>query len=197
MSITDFWRRWHISLTRWLKENIYIPLGGNRCSRARCCFNILITFLVSGIWHGAAWTFILWGVLHGLIQVLEKMLGIARYEGTNPAVRVFRMVCTFLIVNFAWILFRSPYLPTAGAFFGRMFSSVGVPAVSEMGGAVLLILAFSISILAFKELREEFFPRKIAFLDSRVFRGIAYVSLFCMTLLFGVLDGGQFIYASF
>lgn len=197
VSITDFWRRWHISLTRWLKENIYIPLGGNRCSQARCCFNILVTFLVSGVWHGAAWTFILWGVLHGLIQILEKMLGFARYEGTSPAIRIFRMVCTFLIVDFAWILFRSPDLQTAGGFLYRMFSSVGVPSVSEMGGAVLLILFISISILVFKELREEFFPGRIAFLDSGVFQAVAYVSLFCMIILFGVLDGGQFIYVSF
>lgn len=196
-SITDFWRRWHISLTRWLKENIYIPLGGNRCSKARCYFNILVTFLVSGIWHGAAWTFILWGGIHGVIQIVEKMSGTAKYEGHNLWVRTLRMAVTFLIVNFAWILFRSPDISTAGSYIARIFSGVGVPAVSEMGGAVILILAVSVLILVFKELREEFFPGKMAFLDSRAFRGAAYVALFCMVVLFGVLDGGQFIYVSF
>ena len=197
VSITDFWKRWHISLTRWLKDNIYIPLGGNKCSKLRCYINILVTFLVSGIWHGAAWTFILWGVLHGVIQIIEKMSGATQYEGHSPVIRLFRMIFTFLIVNFAWILFRSPDISTAGAFIARIFTSAGIPAFSEMGGAVILILAVSISILAFKELREEFFPGKISFLDSRFFRGIAYVALFCMIILFGVLDGGQFIYVSF
>jgi len=197
VSVTDFWRRWHISLTRWLKENIYIPLGGNRCSKARCYFNILVTFLLSGIWHGAAWTFILWGVLHGIILVLEKMAGVTVYEGHSPLVRGLRMLLTFLIVNFAWILFRSPDISTAFTIIGTIFTSVGVPAVSEMGGAVILILAVALSLLFFKELREEFFPGKVRVLDSSVFRGFAYVSLFCMIILFGVLDGGQFIYASF
>lgn len=197
VSITDFWRRWHISLTRWLKENIYIPLGGSRCSKARCYFNILITFLVSGIWHGAAWTFVLWGVLHGFIQIFEKMAGVTGYEGHNPLVRGFRMLVTFLIVSFAWILFRSPDISTAFTIIGTIFTSAGVPAVSEMGGAVILILVLALSILIFKELREEFFPGKVRFLDSGVFRGFAYISLFCMIIMFGVLDGGQFIYASF
>ena len=71
-SITNFWRRWHISLSRWLKDYIYIPLGGSRCSSKRSYFNIFITFLVSGIWHGASWNFILWGVLHGVFQIIEK-----------------------------------------------------------------------------------------------------------------------------
>lgn len=74
VSITEFWRRWHISLSRWLKDQVYIPLGGSRCSKLKNYFNIFITFLVSGIWHGANWTFIVWGVLHGLCQIIADAL---------------------------------------------------------------------------------------------------------------------------
>ena len=197
VSITDFWRRWHISLTRWLKDNIYIPLGGNRCSRLRCYLNILITFLVSGIWHGAAWTFIIWGVLHGCIQIVEKALGWTDYKGGNPLVRALRVLSTFLIVCLTWVFFRSPDIATAVSYLGRIFTSAGIPALSEMGGAVLLILLISLSILLFKELREEFFPDRFRFLNAKPVRWGVYLALFCFICLFGVLDGGQFIYVSF
>ena len=75
VSVTDFWHRWHISLSTWLKDYVYIPLGGSRCSKERNYWNIFITFLVSGIWHGANWTFIVWGCLHGLFQIIEKSIG--------------------------------------------------------------------------------------------------------------------------
>lgn len=197
LSVTDFWRRWHISLTRWLKDNIYIPLGGNRCSRLRCYLNILITFLVSGIWHGAAWTFIFWGILHGFIQIAEKALGWTDYKGGNPLVKALRVSATFLLVTLVWVFFRSPDIPTAFSYLGRIFTSAGIPAVSEMGGAVILILLASLSILIFKELREEFFPGSFHFLDKKAIRWAAYLSLFCFICLFGVLDGGQFIYVNF
>lgn len=87
-SITDFWKRWHISLTRWLTRQVYIPMGGSRCSKVRTYWNIFVTFLVSGIWHGANWTFIVWGCMHGIIQIIEKALGWQKYEGHNWAVKV-------------------------------------------------------------------------------------------------------------
>lgn len=197
VSITGFWRRWHISLTRWLRENIYIPLGGNRCSKARCFLNILITFFVSGLWHGAAWTFVLWGAMHGIIQILEKWVGFSKFEETRACVRVPRIILTFLLVNFAWVFFRSPNVSTAFSFIGRIFASVGVPEIATMGGTVFLILLVSLSILFFKETREEFFPEKLSFLEARIPRRVAYMVLFCMIVLFGVHDGGQFIYAEF
>ena len=112
-SVTDFWRRWHISLSRWLKDYVYIPLGGSRCSKLRNYWNILITFLVSGIWHGANWTFIVWGVLHGVFQIIEKALGLQKCTGSNRMVRAERILLTFLLINFAWIFFRMPDLQDA------------------------------------------------------------------------------------
>ena len=197
VSITDFWKRWHISLTRWLTQNIYIPLGGNRCSTIRCYFNIMVTFLVSGLWHGAAWTFVVWGCIHGIVQIFEKHLRLSKFEGKSFMVRIIRIVVTFLIVNFAWVFFRSPDISSAFGYLRKMFTNHGIPTLTDMGGTSLAILVISISILVFKDLREEFFPGKIVFLETKVLRWAIYVSLFCMILLFGVLDGGQFIYVSF
>lgn len=197
VSITDFWKRWHISLTRWLTRQVYIPLGGSRCSKAKTYWNIFVTFLVSGIWHGANWTFIVWGIIHGALQIIEKALGWQRYEGNNWAVKAFRICVTFLLVSFAWVFFRMPSIGDAFGVIGRMFTVAGIPSLSDLGPAGIIIIAMALSILAFKDLREEFFPSRFRFLEKRVIRWIAYVSLFCMILLFGVLDGGQFIYVSF
>lgn len=106
-SVTNFWRRWHISLTRWLTQQVYIPLGGSRCSKMRQYFNIMVTFLVSGIWHGANWTFIVWGVLHGFFQIIEKALGLGKFE-SKGVLGVLRIGVTFVLVTLAWVIFRSP-----------------------------------------------------------------------------------------
>ena len=197
ISITDFWKRWHISLTRWLTRQVYIPLGGSRCSKLRTYWNILVTFLVSGIWHGANWTFIFWGVMHGVLQIIEKALGLQKYEGKNWAVRTVRIAVTFLLVSFAWVFFRMPNIGDAFGMIGRMFTNIDVPSLSDMGSSGMIIVAIGLFLLVFREVREEFFPNRMAFLNHRVVRWCAYVSLFCMILLFGVLDGGQFIYVSF
>lgn len=197
ISITDFWKRWHISLTRWLTRQVYIPLGGSRCSKLRTYWNILVTFLVSGIWHGANWTFIFWGVMHGVLQIIEKALGWQKYEGKNWAVRTVRIAVTFLLVSFAWVFFRMPNIGDTFGMFGRMFTNIGVPSLSDMGGAGIIIILLTLPILVFKDMRDEFFPNHFIFLNHRIVRWSAYVSLFCLILLFGVLDGGQFIYVSF
>ncbi len=197
VSITDFWKRWHISLTRWLTRHVYIPLGGSRCSKPRTYWNIFVTFLVSGIWHGANWTFIVWGVMHGILQIIEKALGWQKYKGKNWAVRGIRIIITFLLVNFAWVFFRMPNIGDASGMIARMFSNVGVPNLSDMGSSAMLILVIALLILVFKDLHDEFFPLKMSFLRSKVVRWFAYVLLFSMILTFGVLDGGQFIYVSF
>lgn len=197
VSITDFWKRWHISLTRWLTQQVYIPLGGSRCSKARTYWNIFVTFLVSGIWHGANWTFIVWGVMHGIFQIVEKALGWQKYEGKNWAVKAVRIGVTFLLVNFAWIFFRMPDIGSAFCMIGQMFTNVGTPNLSDFGGSALVMLFVGLVILVFKDMRDEFFPNNMHFLDAKPVRWSIYVGLFCLILMFGVLDGGQFIYVSF
>jgi D-alanyl-lipoteichoic acid acyltransferase DltB (MBOAT superfamily) len=121
-SVTDFWRRWHISLTTWLKDYIYIPLGGNRKGRLRQKLNIMATFLISGLWHGAAWHFVLWGFLHGVFQVIERSLGIGTKQDIqrNRAVEIMRICVCFILVSFAWIFFRAGTVGEAFLIVGKM-----------------------------------------------------------------------------
>jgi D-alanyl-lipoteichoic acid acyltransferase DltB (MBOAT superfamily) len=109
LSIGEFWKRWHITLTSFLRECLYFPLGGSRKGTARTYCNILLIFLISGFWHGAGWTFLLWGALHGLCQVAERVW--SRRRDRLPI--LLRWAVTFLIINCAWVFFRAPNIPSA------------------------------------------------------------------------------------
>lgn len=196
-SITDFWKRWHISLTRWLTRQVYIPMGGSRCSKPRTYWNIFVTFLVSGIWHGANWTFIVWGCMHGIIQIIEKALGWQKYEGQNWAVKTVRISVTFFLVNIAWIFFRMPDIASASNVVGKIFTDFGALDLSGLDIFAKLILTIGIVILVFKDVKDEFMPTKFAFLQKGFFRWSIYIALFAMILTLGVLDSGQFIYVNF
>ena len=195
VSITDFWRRWHISLSRWLKDYVYIPLGGSRCSKMRNYWNIFVTFLVSGIWHGANWTFVVWGIFHGAVQIIEKIFGFPKYEGKLPG-RIVRVVITFILVNFAWIFFRMPTIGEAGRVIGKIFTDFGGP-VYTASNTDLLLYVFGIFVLLFKEIKEEFFRDRLIFMSRLVPRWSVYALLFISVVSVGVLDSGQFIYVSF
>ena len=201
-SITDFWKRWHISLTRWLTTYVYIGLGGNRCSKLRQYWNIIVTFLVSGIWHGANWTFILWGVVHGLLQCIEKLAGLdpkGKYAHVHliEKIKPFRILLTFLLVNFAWILFRLPSLSTAKVVFGKIFSWEGAGLFLPSSSACFFML-FALCIVIGKECCEEYFPKAQLFENKHVvIRWVSYLVLLSMILLCGVFDSSQFIYVKF
>jgi alginate O-acetyltransferase complex protein AlgI len=123
-SITEFWRRWHISLSTWLRDYLYIPLGGNRLGTARTYVNLALVMVLGGLWHGAAWTFVLWGALHGAWLALERALGKRSvYRGLPRPVRV---ALTFLIVLVGWVFFRAPDLGTAGSYLAAM-AGLGEP----------------------------------------------------------------------
>lgn len=115
-SIAEFWRRWHITLSRALQSYIYFPLGGSRAGKLKTYRNLLLTFLVSGLWHGAAWTFVLWGLLHGLVNALERVF--AKPLGHVP--HWVRVGCTFLIVNALWVLFRAESFESAAVVYRGM-----------------------------------------------------------------------------
>lgn len=123
-SITDFWRRWHISLSTWLRDYLYIPLGGNRLGPRRAYRNLIIVMLIGGFWHGAEWTFLVWGAIHGAMLAGERMLGKASPYRWLP--RPGRIAVTFAVVCVAWVFFRSPSLPVA---FDYCSSLVGIGAV--------------------------------------------------------------------
>lgn len=202
-SITEFWKRWHISLTRWLTTHVYINLGGNRCSKYRQYLNIMITFLVSGLWHGANWTFVIWGAIHGMLQVVEKEFGIApkgkHYETVESIkwLKPFRIVSTFLLVSFAWVFFRMPTLDEAFGVVSWIFMNTSEqPLFYKLGNTDKILTLFSLFILFLNELLMEYLPKN-KLLGSKFFLWLSYVIIFVLILLIGVLDAGSFIYVSF
>lgn len=114
----DFWSRWHMSLTRFLRAYIYIPLGGNRKGKKRTYINIMIVFLISGIWHGANFTFVLWGLLHGILNCLNRMFE----KKWDKVGTVTQWAITFMLVNGLWILFRADSISQAICFFKRLYT---------------------------------------------------------------------------
>lgn len=128
LSITEFWERWHMSLTRFLRTYIYIPLGGNRKGKIRTYLNIMAVYLVSGIWHGANWTFVLWGVLHGILSCLNRMF----QKTWNRLGEVTRWAVTFMTVNVLWILFRAPDIVSAKLFLLKLGSLSGFAIREEL-----------------------------------------------------------------
>jgi alginate O-acetyltransferase complex protein AlgI len=118
-SVTEFWRRWHITLGTWMRNYLYIPLGGNRVSGSRVYINLLIVFLISGFWHGASWNFILWGAYHGFFLILERL---AFSYGFKSRMKILNTGYTFLVVLTGWVLFRTETFGEAATYYQHMFS---------------------------------------------------------------------------
>lgn len=196
-SITDFWRRWHISLSTWLKDYVYIPLGGSRCSKGRNYWNIFVTFLVSGIWHGANWTFIFWGILHGMFQVIEKMLGWQKCTTSSKLIRFSRILLTFVLVSIAWIFFRQPTISDAFGVIERILTEHG--ALFKPSNKDVVFSLLSIGIVVCTDLIREFQTKKFYRLVQApiIVRWCMYYALLLLILLSGVFDSSQFIYVSF
>ena len=125
-SVREFWSRWHISLSTWFRDYVYIPLGGNRVGRVRNALNIMLTFLLSGLWHGANWTYVIWGGIHGAAQILEKRLGLDR-KPKSAAGCALRVCAVFLFTAFALIFFRSQSLSEALYVITHSLSGIGQP----------------------------------------------------------------------
>ena len=195
-SFKEFWKRWHIALSSWFGDYLYIPLGGNRVKYGRYLLNLMIVFLVSGLWHGAAWTFVLWGGLHGLYQVVEalckKCFGTRDYKGVG---KVLKIVFVFLLVNFAWIFFRASSIDNAFLAISKMFTEFGAPFISPMA---MLFGVLSTLILFVKDFADEYHPQW-RLIDSRkpAISVVTLASLIVFIFLFGVLDSSQFIYFQF
>ncbi|MGM0499181.1 MAG: MBOAT family O-acyltransferase [Bacillota bacterium] len=216
-SIPEFWRRWHISLSTWFKDYLYIPLGGNRVKKGRYYFNLFVTFLVSGLWHGAAWTFVIWGGLHGLYQIIsistvkirkniKSMIGINKLPLLN---KWWQVLVTFSLVNFGWIFFRANSLADAVYVVNNLFSSLGTQLSSweNFRAAVIgyglnqseLIIAISVIIIMESV---HLMQRKVSvreFLNQKplVFRWAAYYALIILILALGVYGETEFIYFQF
>ncbi len=215
--IRDFWRRWHISLTSWFTEYLYFPLGGSRKGTARRYVNIFIVFLVSGLWHGAAWSFVLWGALHGFYQVfghitrpwrsaLYDRLGIDR---SKAAFRLGQRFVTFSLVSFAWIFFRSENLAKALVYCRNMLRGFAPWALFDggltafgIGGADWAILLFALAVLGIvSALREKGYDSGCILRQGMAARALLCWGLFMVILVFGAYGGeysaSAFIYAGF
>ena len=133
-TITEFWSRWHMTLTRFFTTYVYIPLGGNRKGKLRTYINVMIVFLVSGIWHGANWTFILWGVMHGAASVVTRIFK-KQIENWHPA---FSWLCTFSFINVAWIFFRAESISQAIDFLRQIYNLNVTPILDGIRDAFVL-----------------------------------------------------------
>lgn len=197
-TLTDFWRRWHISLTTWFRDYIYFPLGGSRCSKARWALNTLIVFTVSGLWHGAAYTFIIWGAIHGACMVVERLIYGNRIKTLAEKFNAFsllRLALTFAVVNFAWIFFRVSDLGDVGTIFKKIFTEPGAPFVdtNTLGmGLAAMALVFIYDLV--KETQVNIHLLGSRYLPVRV---LTAALLIIYILGFGVLNGGSFIYFQF
>lgn len=150
-SVKEFWQRWHISLSTWFRDYVYIPLGGNRCSRFKHNRNLLLTFLVSGIWHGANWTFVVWGGIHGIVQILESsFLKSTGKKELSKNMWWLRVLLVFVFCDFAWIFFRANSIMEALYAFRYMFVGLGNPVsylyngFADMGLTMATLILFVI-----------------------------------------------------
>lgn len=191
-SVSEFWKRWHISLSTWFRDYFYIPLGGNRVSFSRHLLNLFLTFLVSGIWHGANWTFVIWGALHGGYLIIEVIKNRFLRLHTFPFLD---NILTLSLVIFAWIFFRANDISDASLIVNKIFTAHGRLFLDKTTLAYSLV---GIIILFLKDLKDEY-SLNFNFSTSRKkpIRYFYYVTMISIILLFGVFDGGQFIYFQF
>lgn len=199
-SITEFWRRWHISLGAWMKNYLYIPLGGNQVSsKYRLYLNLWLVFLASGLWHGASWNFVLWGAYHGLFLVLERMFLLKVYERIG---KVLSIIICFFIVNIGWIYFRVEDLSTANQYVAKLFTFdfAHIPVRYDYKAICITIMAIAfVFIWSFK--KSEIFQQKILFGTSDsalVWKCFASLLLFILCSGYIVAsDFNPFIYFRF
>ncbi|MGN0994158.1 MAG: MBOAT family O-acyltransferase, partial [Butyricicoccus sp.] len=213
-SCGEFWRRWHISLSSWLRDYLYIPLGGSRCSKARKHFNLMVTFLASGLWHGASWSFVVWGGLNGLYQVLGEWLAPLRErfwrpicpDRDHPVRKAIQIATTFVLIDFAWLFFRSGSFRWGLSMLRHMVTSFHPGGLFYGGweklglsGANWIVLLVSLGLLIAADLltaRGPVRPRLTA--KPLPIRWAVYLAGIFAVLIFGVYGPGfsesQFIY---
>ncbi len=211
-SIKDFWRRWHISLTSWFTDYLYIPLGGNRKGFVRTLIHTLVVFLTSGLWHGASWHYVIWGGAHGVFQCvgnLKRHIGVGEKQTGEQSKgfgnRFLHILITFVLVDVAWVFFRASSVRDSIAFFRQMLTGVQKVSLLRITFSwyewLILLLAilmmFAVDLLHENRIR----VREILFRQNLVFRWIVYLAAFWVIILFGVYgaeyDQSQFIYFQF
>jgi len=210
-TIKEFWARWHISLSAWFRDYLYFPLGGSRCSRSRHMFNIMVVFLVSGLWHGANWTFVIWGALHGIYRILgeltikprEKMWARLKVNTSSVIFGYIRRFFTFLLVCFAWIFFRANSISDLGVLLGKLFTEWGSlsQTLSSMGLGItaLIVTVLSIIIMAELDIMTELKTTdgELCASEKTTVMWIVWAVAFAWTMLLSVGGASTFIYFQF
>lgn len=216
-SISDFWRRWHISLTSWFRDYLYIPLGGNRYGKLRKYINIMIIFITSGLWHGASWNFIIWGVLHGFYQVVGDVIKPIRKKVTNYfnintkcfSYELCQKMITFILVDFAWIFFKAEGTRQSVQIIKRMFSTFNIwiffdGSIYKLGldeknfqlALICMIIVFFVDYIQGKmDIKTKLAEQNLLFRWS-----VYFVAIFSVIILgiYGIgYSAGNFIYAQF
>lgn len=177
-SLKEFWRKWHISLSSWLRDYLYIPLGGSRHGKKRTCINLFLTMLLGGIWHGAGWNFIIWGMIHGLWLILERLVK-GKERRRSPMGRALGILLTFHVVTAAWIFFRAPHLSGALSYYHHLISF-------SPNGPSTMVTPFIILLLALGFLGQ-FTPSSWEKKVERKLNGMGVPSLIILSLAFFIL----------
>lgn len=199
LGFRDFWHRWHISLSTWLRDYVYISLGGNKISAIRTSVNLMLTMLIGGLWHGASWLFVIWGGLHGLYLVIEHKLSahVNHQKELSSITKVLLMIMTFLVISLTWVFFRAENLQDVMAIFsnlkGKELNAKPLLSGSEIGwalGSMIALVSWQIYIR--NQSIEEFFARQYA-----VTRGLILATMITSVFLFASGDDRAFIYFQF
>jgi D-alanyl-lipoteichoic acid acyltransferase DltB (MBOAT superfamily) len=195
-SLQDFWRRWHISLSSWLRDYLYIPLGGNRKGRVRTYANLMVTMLLGGLWHGANWTFVIWGAIHGGVLALERLLtgGGDIANAHRPLVVWVRRIVIFNIVCLAWVFFREPSLQGA---LGQLAGLAHLEWRPVYGVALIFLSVFA-GMLLLLDLQLEAAGTEYLFADRSLAVRVAVGLALCVIItLLGANQSNAFIYFRF
>jgi len=191
--LSDFWRRWHISLSSWLRDYLYVPLGGNRGGTWFTCRNLLLTMTLGGLWHGANWTFLVWGVYHGLLLVGQRLCALPAWFA-GAWTKLVTVPLTFLAVCVGWVFFRAQTLPDAWTILAGMFAGAGNALEPATVGVVLACVLAALAghfLGTFADVRrwDRWAPAPVA--------GAALAAALTLYLLLLPLDGKGFIYFQF
>jgi D-alanyl-lipoteichoic acid acyltransferase DltB (MBOAT superfamily) len=202
-SFRNFWQRWHISLSSWLRDYLYIPLGGNRAGRFNEYRNLVITMLLGGLWHGASWVFVIWGLLHGFYLILERLTSPFYQLACNLLHlpqwlrTVMAMLSVFMLTCFAWIFFRAQNVEAALTSIGKLFDVDGYHLTSSLFSPQWVLAIVMVMFVLSVDVASKIEPLKAWYVRRPVLRFFGILVMFQTILLFGAFTGSRFIYFQF
>lgn len=197
-NLNEFWHRWHISLSTWFRDYVYIPMGGKRVKVSRWVLNILVVFILSGLWHGPNWTFVLWGLAHGIFiltqNLINRILKISETKSQNIFLKIFNTIKTFILVTLLWVLFRAKDLDEVGTIFNSLFSNFDVEDDFKVDTKIwIFFISFIIiDVLLYKKRFDSWCNQQVP-----VLRWSLYMIIIFIILVFSSVQNFPFIYFQF